>query len=104
MAKWLSPTLLLCAALTCRAVLCCQDAPSENPPPAVAPELATQPTAVDAILIQVPEPPAEGTPADPPDPVTVESSRPSSAPSEWHTLGTQWEGLVPNLLRDQKTI
>jgi len=104
MPKWLSPTLLLCALLMAAQFCAAQDVPSENPPLAVAPEPPTQPTAVDAILIQVPEPPAEGTPADPPDPVTVESSRPSSAPSEWHTLGTQWEGLVPNLLRDQKTI
>ena len=61
MPKWLSPTLLLCALLMAVQFCAAQDAPSENPPPAVAPEPPTQPTAVDAILIQIPEPPAEGT-------------------------------------------
>jgi hypothetical protein len=104
MAKWLSPTLLLCAVLIVVPFCAAQDAASENPPPAVAGELPTQPTAVDSIPIAAPEPPAEDTPADPPDPIAVQSFRPSSGPSEWHTLKSQWEPLVPNVLRDQKSI
>src|SRR6202049_3089232 len=99
MATWLSPTLLLGPALTAMQFCAAQDAPSGNPPPAVAGELPTQPAAVDSIPIAAPEPPAEDTPADPPDPIAVQSSRPSPAPSELHILASQWEGLVPNLLR-----
>jgi hypothetical protein len=104
MAKWLSPTLLLCAVLIVVPFCTAQDAASENPPPAVAGELPTQPTAVDSIPIAAPEPPAEDTPADPPDPIAVRSFRPSSSPSEWQILKNQWAPLVPNLLRDQKSI
>jgi PAP2 superfamily len=107
MAKWLSPSLLLCAALSIVPFCAGQDAPSENRPPVLAPEPPTQETAVDLIPVQAPEPPAESTlsdPADPSTPVAVELPKPSSGPSEWHTLKNQWGGLVPNLLRDQKTI
>jgi membrane-associated phospholipid phosphatase len=104
MAKWLSPALLLCAALTIAPFCAGQDAPSENLLPTMAPESPTQPTAVDSIPILVPETPSESTPADPPDPVAVASVRPSSGRLEWNILKNQWEPLFPNLLRDQKTI
>lgn len=102
MQKWLSPVLLLCAALIVTPFCAGQDAPSENLPPTIAPESPTQPTVVDSIPILVPEAPSESTPADPPD--AVASVRPSSGRSEWNILKSQWEPLVPNLLRDQKTI
>ncbi len=101
MAKWLSPALLLCAALIIVPFCAGQNAASENTTPTLAPESPMQPTAVDSIPIQDPEPPAESTPADP-DLIQPPAFR--RAPSEWRIIGSQWKSLGPDLLHDQKSI
>ena len=101
MAKWLSPALLLCAALTAVQFCAAQENPQDEPQPTVAPESATQSTAADSTVAVAPDPPAEGTP---PESVPVESPAPLAAPSEWHILGSQWKSLGPDLLHDQKSM
>jgi len=101
MEKWLSPALLLCAALMAVQFCAAQENPQGEPQPTVAPESATQSTAADSTVTVAPDPPAEGTP---PDSVPVESPAPLAAPSEWHILGSQWKSLGPDLLHDQKSM
>ena len=101
MAKWLSPALLLCAALMAVQFCAAQENPQDEPRATVAPESATQSTAADSTLAVAPDPRAEGTP---PDSVPVESPAPLAAPSEWHILGSQWKSLGPDLLHDQKSM
>jgi len=101
MAKWLSPALLLCAALMAVQFCAAQENTQGEPQPTVAPESATQSTAADSTLAVAPDPPAESTP---PDSVPVESPAPLAAPSEWHILGSQWKSLGPDLLHDQKSM
>lgn len=101
MQKWFSPSLLLCAALTVAPFCAAQDASVDDSPPAIASESPAQGAVLESIPTAAPQPPADGTLADP---VAVESSSHPSNASEWHILGSQWKGLVPDLLHDQKQI
>jgi PAP2 superfamily len=107
MQKWLLPSLLLCAALTIVPFCAARDGSLDNPPPVATSESPVPGAVLDSIPTPVPQPPAEGTPSNP---VALESSSSSftssstSTPSEWRILESQWKGVVPDLLHDQKQI
>ena len=101
MPKWLSPALLLCAALIAVQFGAAQDNPQDETRANMAAESPTQETLADSSQALAPESPAEGTPADP---LPIQSFASPRAPSEWHVLGSQWRSLGPDLLHDQKSI
>src|SRR5689334_13143433 len=101
MPKWLSPALLLCAALMAVQFCAAQENSQDDRKPTLAPESTAQGTPGDSTLTIAPQPPAEATP---PDPAPVESPVPLAAPSEWRILGSQWKSLGPDLLHDQKSM
>jgi PAP2 superfamily len=100
MAKWLSPALLLCAALIAVQFGSAQDTPQDEPARTVASE-SSQYTGADSVPAMVPDPSTEGEPADPLP--FLEPATPSP-PSEWRIMGSQWQSIWPDLLRDQKSI
>lgn len=105
MPKWLSPALFLCALLIAVRICSAQDSSSESLAPTVALDQALQSATADSAVAVVPDlrvtpdPPAEATPPDPPP--ILATPTPQSR-SEWHILGSQWKGLAPDLLQDQK--
>ncbi len=101
MSKWLSLALLLCAALIAVQFCGAQDAPQENSEPTPSPEASTQSAPADSALAVTSDPAVEGAT---PDPLPIQSFTTPRAPSEWHSLGSQWKSLGPDLLHDQKSI
>src|ERR1700722_2850750 len=101
MPKWFSSAFLLCAALIAVQFCGAQDNPQDNAQPAVASESPTQSTSPDSTPAAAPESPAESSSTDP---VPIELSPSPHATSEWHTIGSQWKSLGPDLLHDQKSI
>ena len=103
MPKRFTPVLLLLATLIAGQLCAAEDNPQDDPAPTVAPESPTQGAVADSALAVAPDPPAEGAPLAP-DPLPIQSSASPHAPSEWQVLGSQWKGVVPDLLHDQKRI
>jgi len=90
MSKALSAVLLILFALT--APFCWAQ---ENAAPA---EVSSAPDGADSAA------PVPGPSPLVPEPIQPAISAPAAAPSEWHILGSQWKGVGPDLLHQQKEI
>jgi membrane-associated phospholipid phosphatase len=110
MCKWLSPALLLCTVVVVQ-FCAAQQTPQEDSQVTLAPEqsaagsgnAATAP-AVSNITADpaAPDLPASSAPALLPRSFLTAATPPG--PSEWRILGSQWKGVVPDLLSDEKRI
>jgi hypothetical protein len=107
MRKWLSPALLVCTIVIVQ-VCAAQEATQQGSQVTAALEESGQGSGSAVILAAIPvtavttppDPAVSSAPALLPESFLATATPP--APSEWRILGSQWEGVVPDLLSQQK--